>query len=132
MISSSANDISTQEKKATINPEHVILALDQLGFPELKEAVAAYWEQWKADQKGKARLKASTAGLSFTFVLFAQAILNSLASDIAQSKTLTAVFSGAQAKEENGSRTSRAVRGGAGILCNLYLLFILQLNPPRQ
>ena len=53
MISSSANEVSTQDKKTTINPEHVLKALEDLGFVDLQKSVNTYWQQWKEDSKGK-------------------------------------------------------------------------------
>ena len=53
MISSSANEVSTQDKKTTINPEHVLKALEDLGFADLQKSVNTYWQQWKEDSKGK-------------------------------------------------------------------------------
>lgn len=53
MVSSSANEISTQENKTVINPEHVVAALEQLGFVELKQAVSEHLQELKADTKGK-------------------------------------------------------------------------------
>lgn len=52
MTSSTANEISTAEKKTTIHPEHVIAALEQLGFSEIKEVVYAFWQQTKEERGG--------------------------------------------------------------------------------
>lgn len=53
MISSAANEASTKENKSTIHPEHVVAALDQMGFAELKESAAAFLQQWKDEKKGE-------------------------------------------------------------------------------
>lgn len=51
-ISSEANEISTNEKKSTIMPDHIIRAMEDLGFDEFIEAVKAAHDQWKIEQAG--------------------------------------------------------------------------------
>lgn len=53
LISSEAAEISTEEKKATIGPEHIIRALQRLGFDSYVPEVSAQWQQLKDDSKGK-------------------------------------------------------------------------------
>jgi len=43
LVSSEANDLSEKEKKTTITPEHVLAALEQLGFAEFQEDVRAFY-----------------------------------------------------------------------------------------
>ena len=51
LLSSESNEVSTQEKRNTIHPEHVLKALKELGFQEFVPDVAATWEQWKEGNK---------------------------------------------------------------------------------
>ncbi|KAK9909525.1 hypothetical protein WJX75_003668 [Coccomyxa subellipsoidea] len=52
LVYSEANTVSEEEKKSTINPEHVVRALDSLGFSSLLEDVNAYLKEVKeSDQK---------------------------------------------------------------------------------
>ena len=43
LVSSEANDVSEREKKTTITPEHVLAALQQLGFAEFQEDLQAFY-----------------------------------------------------------------------------------------
>lgn len=52
LISSEANEIATQESKTIIHPEHVVKALEQLGFKEWVASVMQAWEVWKVENKG--------------------------------------------------------------------------------
>ena len=53
LLSSEANDVATKEKKSTIQPEHVMTALRELGFSEFIEEVKLAWEQQKDEAKSK-------------------------------------------------------------------------------
>lgn len=53
LLSSEANEVSTREKKSTIQPDHVIKALQELGFAEFLEEVTAAWEGHKEESKSK-------------------------------------------------------------------------------
>lgn len=56
-MSSEANDLSEKEKKSTIMPEHVLAALEQLGFSEFQEDVRAFYGDVKESnaQRGAGR-----------------------------------------------------------------------------
>jgi len=47
LISSEANDICNQQTKKTISPEHVLQALDRLGFGDFRQAAQAVMEDCK-------------------------------------------------------------------------------------
>jgi len=47
-ISSAANDLCSQQQKKTISPEHVLAALDNLGFGSYKEEAHAVLQEAKA------------------------------------------------------------------------------------
>lgn len=69
LVSSQANEVSEKEKRTTVNPEHIITALEELGFSELVAGVREYWEEWKADTKAagkgaKSKSLAAASGLS--------------------------------------------------------------------
>ena len=52
MVFSAANGISEKDKKATITPEHVLAAIEQLELSSFKEPVAAFLQSIK-ESKGK-------------------------------------------------------------------------------
>ena len=52
LVTSEANDICTKESKATMNPEQIIQALQQLEFPEFEEELLQLLEQFKQETKG--------------------------------------------------------------------------------
>jgi len=43
LVSSEANDVSEKDKKTTITPEHVLSALEQLGFSEFQDDLVAFY-----------------------------------------------------------------------------------------
>lgn len=47
MVFSAANGISEKEKKATITPEHVLAAIEQLELTSFKEPVATFLQSIK-------------------------------------------------------------------------------------
>ncbi|XP_072998654.1 protein Dr1 homolog isoform X2 [Typha latifolia] len=49
LVSSESNDVCNREDKRTIAPEHVIKALEVLGFGEYIQEVCAAYEQHKMD-----------------------------------------------------------------------------------
>ena len=53
LVTSEANDICSKESKATMNPEQIIQALQQLEFPEFEEELLQLLEQFKQETKGK-------------------------------------------------------------------------------
>ncbi|OWF54704.1 protein Dr1-like [Mizuhopecten yessoensis] len=61
LVSSEANDICNKQQKKTISPEHVLAALDSLGFSGYKEDAVAVLEEAKAvaakKRKGSSRLE---------------------------------------------------------------------------
>jgi hypothetical protein len=64
LVYSEANTVSEEEKKSTINPEHVVRALDSLGFSSLLEDVNAYLKEVKeSDQK-----RSGYSGLSLVWM----------------------------------------------------------------
>ncbi|KAK9792025.1 hypothetical protein WJX73_003722 [Symbiochloris irregularis] len=56
LVSSEAAELSTEEKKSTIGPEHIVRALERLGFDDYMGDVQSTWHQLKDDQKGTQRL----------------------------------------------------------------------------
>jgi len=59
LISSEANEVATREKKNTIQPEHVMTALKELGFTGFEAEVALAWEQHKEEAKTASSHKAA-------------------------------------------------------------------------
>lgn len=61
LVSSEANEICNKQTKKTISPEHVLAALDSLGFGSYKEDAVAVLEEAKAvaakKRKGSSRLE---------------------------------------------------------------------------
>jgi Holliday junction resolvasome RuvABC DNA-binding subunit len=51
LIASEANTISEEEKRKTINPEHVVKALDRLGFSSFTKDVSQFLEEVKDNDK---------------------------------------------------------------------------------
>ena len=51
LIASEANTISEEEKKKTLNPEHVVKALDRLGFSSFTTDVSHFLEEVKEHDK---------------------------------------------------------------------------------
>ncbi|GBG85969.1 hypothetical protein CBR_g40782 [Chara braunii] len=58
LVSSESNDICSNEEKRTIAPEHVIKALEALGFGEYVMEVSAAYEQHKAESLESPRIGA--------------------------------------------------------------------------
>ena len=56
LLSTESNDVSTREKKNTIHPEHVLKALEELGFGEFVPDVKEAWNSWKEENKNKSGL----------------------------------------------------------------------------
>jgi hypothetical protein len=56
LISSEANSLSEEEKKSTINPDHIVRALERLGFNSYLGDINAFWKEVKeTDQQQKSR-----------------------------------------------------------------------------
>lgn len=51
LIASEANTVSEEEKKKTLNPEHVVKALDRLGFAPFTGDVSQFLEEVKENDK---------------------------------------------------------------------------------
>lgn len=51
LLSSEANELATADNKSTITPEHVVRALQQLGFSDWADDVRAHNEHFKAEAK---------------------------------------------------------------------------------
>ena len=51
-ITFQANEVCAADSKATINPEHIIKALQQLEFPEYVSELTDLMEQYKQENKG--------------------------------------------------------------------------------
>lgn len=69
LVSSEANEVATKEQKHTIQPEHVVKALQELGFEEFVAEVSSTWEQFKQDLKSSSKINlrktiADQAGLT--------------------------------------------------------------------
>jgi len=71
MVYSAANGISTDEKKTTITPEHVLAALQQLELTEFKAPLTEYFQglqetatKDRQHSKAKRKTKAEEAGMS--------------------------------------------------------------------
>jgi len=65
LIASEANDICNQQTKKTISPEHVIAALESLGFHDYVEDVESVYQQFKTQaQSRKKSLKLKNQGVS--------------------------------------------------------------------
>lgn len=52
LVTSEANDICSKESKATMNPEQIIQALQQLEFPEFEAELLQLLEQFKQETRG--------------------------------------------------------------------------------
>ena len=55
LVTSEANEICTADNKATMNPEHIIKALQQLEFSEFEGELTQLLEQFKQENKGEPR-----------------------------------------------------------------------------
>jgi ribonucleotide monophosphatase NagD (HAD superfamily) len=55
LLSSEANELAMGDNKSTITPEHVVRALQQLGFEEWADDVKHSHEQFKAEAKRERR-----------------------------------------------------------------------------
>lgn len=53
LITSEANEVCAADSKATMNPEHIIKALQQLEFPEYVGELTELMEQYKQENKGE-------------------------------------------------------------------------------
>ncbi|KAL3130344.1 hypothetical protein ABBQ38_008173 [Trebouxia sp. C0009 RCD-2024] len=51
LVTSEANDICSKESKATMNPEQIIQALQQLEFPEFEAELLQLLEQFKQETR---------------------------------------------------------------------------------
>lgn len=63
LISSEATEISNKEKKNTITPEHLLKAIQDLGFTDFLEEVTATMEQHKEESKGEVLSKSDSTEL---------------------------------------------------------------------
>ena len=52
LVTSEANEICATDNKATMNPEHIIKALQQLEFSEFEPELLQLLEQFKQENKG--------------------------------------------------------------------------------
>jgi hypothetical protein len=67
LIASEANDVCTKENKATISAEHIVKALQNLGFNEYLEEVSVYLLKLKkdsAERTEKVKASSNTEGLT--------------------------------------------------------------------
>jgi hypothetical protein len=55
LVSSESNEVSSRTHKATIAPEHVVKALEELGLPELLPGVQEAWDQFKEEARGRSQ-----------------------------------------------------------------------------
>ena len=53
LVASEANTISEEEKKKTLNPEHVVSALERLGLSVFLEDVKAMWSELKDNEQNR-------------------------------------------------------------------------------
>lgn len=56
LVTSEANEICAADNKATLNPEHIIKALQQLEFSEFEDELTELLEQFKQENKGIMRM----------------------------------------------------------------------------
>ena len=56
LVASEANTISEEEKKKTINPEHVVSALERLGLGVFLEDVKAMWSELKESEQNRSKI----------------------------------------------------------------------------
>lgn len=56
LVSSEANEICENSQRKTISPEHLVAALEVLGFSEFLEEVKASWEDHKIFQKEREKM----------------------------------------------------------------------------
>jgi len=79
LISSEASELSDKEKKTTIMPEHVLAALESLGFGEFSADLQRALEAWKAEDKAatssRSKLKGKGGGMSEEEAVAAQQAL---------------------------------------------------------
>ncbi|KAJ9528559.1 hypothetical protein QJQ45_020461 [Haematococcus lacustris] len=59
LVSSEANEVATRENKQTIQPEHVLQALNELGFADFTEEVTDTWNCFKEEAKASHTQKAN-------------------------------------------------------------------------
>jgi len=57
LISSQANEICDKEKKTTITPNHILLALSELDLPTYKDIAEEEWKIAEAESKAQPRRK---------------------------------------------------------------------------
>jgi hypothetical protein len=53
LVASEANTVSEEDKKKTINPEHVVSALQRLGLSPFLEDVNAMWSEVKESEQSR-------------------------------------------------------------------------------
>ena len=53
LVSSEANEFATKENKNTIHPDHVMRALQELGFQDFLTDINQTWEHYKEDAKSR-------------------------------------------------------------------------------
>ena len=62
LVASEANTVSEEEKKKTINPEHVVSALERLGLAPFLDDVNATWSEVKESEQSRSELRKAHAG----------------------------------------------------------------------
>lgn len=56
LVASEANTISEEEKKKTLNPEHVVSALERLGLSVFLDDVKAMWSELKESEQSRSEI----------------------------------------------------------------------------
>ncbi len=107
LVSSEANDLSEKEKKTTITPEHVLAALEQLGFADFQEDVRAFY--------GDVKESNAQRGAAACFCCRAAPVLHVCSAGL--SGVGGRCSKGQQPEDARGAE--RPVRGGAGEACPL-------------
>ncbi|KAG1680325.1 hypothetical protein FOA52_015415 [Chlamydomonas sp. UWO 241] len=59
LMSSESNEIATKNQKCMVQPDHVMTALQELGFDEFKAGVTAAWDEQKEEAKAESTRKAA-------------------------------------------------------------------------
>eukprot|EP00879_Flechtneria_rotunda_P004684 GHRR01004947.1.p1 GENE.GHRR01004947.1~~GHRR01004947.1.p1 ORF type:complete len:182 (+),score=75.88 GHRR01004947.1:439-984(+) len=128
LLSSESNELAMSEQKSTITPDHVVRALQQLGFDDWAEDVKTHHEQFKQEAKqapklAKRKTLAEEEGLTeaeqieMQKKLFAEARARSMNMDAVAEANVQAAYASLypqQSSEDAGAAAPAAAPAAAG------------------
>lgn len=124
LLSSESNEACSKDGKKTINPEHVLMALESLGFSDYladcKEVLAGFKEETTEFRKNRKQLKDQRAAKGDQNLAKTQSELFAQARELASASTDCMIFrmsSSADNEDAPGSLANSIVSMNEGAIC---------------